>query len=123
MSYFTERSVRVCKEAPSFRPGPRNNVGEARDTTDQLKFCVGRTSSSDLLETEGLVTQGSRPGRSAGYLVGGRFGLDGSDWSNGLQYHIFDTKPGTEFKLRKVTNVKPRRPRRRRPRRRPPPAR
>ena len=63
-----------------------------------VKLSVGGTSPSDLLEIEGLVTQGSRPGRSAGYLVGGIFALDGSDWSNGLRYHNFDTKPDTEFK-------------------------
>ena len=32
-----------------------------------------------------------------GYLVVGIFALDGSDWSNGLRYHHFDTKPDTEF--------------------------
>jgi len=47
---------------------------------------------------EGLFTQESRPGRSAGYLVGGMFALDGFDWSNGIRYHIFDTKPDTELK-------------------------
>jgi len=61
---------------------------------------VGGTSPFDLLEIEGLVTQGPRPGRSAGYLVGGIFALDGHDWSNGLRYHNFDTKPDTEFKSR-----------------------
>ena len=64
---------------------------------------VGRTSPSDLLETEGLVTQRSRVGQSAGYLVGGIFALnDGSDWSNGLRYQNFDTKPDTEFNRRSI---------------------
>jgi len=61
-------------------------------------FSVGRTSPSDLLEIEGLVTRGSRAGRSAGYLVGGIFALNGYDWSSGLRVHNFDTKPDTEFK-------------------------
>jgi len=24
--------------------------------------------------------------------------MDSSDWSNGIRYHIFDTRPDTEFK-------------------------
>ena len=63
------------------------------------QLSVGGTSPSDLLEIEGPVTQGSRPGRSAGYLVGGIFALDGSDWSNGLRYYNFDTRPDTEFNV------------------------
>jgi len=45
-------------------------------------------SPSDRLRTEGLVTQGPQPGtgRSAGYLVGRTFNLNGSDWSNGCRY-------------------------------------
>jgi len=63
-----------------------------------LILSVGGTSPSDLLKIEGLVTQGSRLGRSAGHLVGRIVALDGSDWSNGLRYHNFDTKPDTGFK-------------------------
>jgi len=25
--------------------------------------------------------------------------MDSSDWSNGIRYHILDTRPDTEFKL------------------------
>jgi len=25
--------------------------------------------------------------------------MDSSDWSNGIRYHIIDTRPDTEFKL------------------------
>jgi hypothetical protein len=25
--------------------------------------------------------------------------MDSSDWSNGIRYHTFDTKPDTEFKM------------------------
>jgi hypothetical protein len=35
-----------------------------------------------------------------GESIGGILEMEGSDWSNGIQYHIFDTKPDTEFKLR-----------------------
>ena len=51
-----------------------------------------------LLETEGLFTQGKRPGRTAGERVGGIFEMDRSDWSNGIRYHTFDTRPDAEFK-------------------------
>jgi len=64
----------------------------------QLKSSVGGISASDPLDTEGLVTGVSRPGRSAGYFVGGIIALDGFDWSNGLRYHNLDTKPDTAFK-------------------------
>ena len=51
----------------------------------------------DLLEIGGLLTQGSRPGRTVGESVGGIFEMDSSDWSNGIRYHTFDTRPDTEF--------------------------
>ena len=63
-----------------------------------IKVSVGLTGQVHLLGIEGLFTQESRRGRSSGYLVGGIFALDGSDWSNALRYHNFDTKPDTEFK-------------------------
>ena len=52
-----------------------------------------------LQEIEGLpvFTQESPPSRNFGELVCGIFALDGHDWSNGLRYHNFDTKPDTEF--------------------------
>jgi len=50
------------------------------------------------IEIEGLLTQGSRPGRTVGEAVGGILDMDSSDWSNGIQYHIIDTRPDTEFK-------------------------
>jgi len=64
-----------------------------------LKLSVGLTGQVYLLEIEGLFTQGSRPGRTVGGLVGGIFGMDRSDWSNGNQYQVFDTRPDTDFKL------------------------
>ena len=63
-----------------------------------LKLSVGLTSQAYLLETEGLFTQGSRPGRTVGGSVGGFSGMDCSDWSNGIQDQIFYTRPDTEFK-------------------------
>jgi len=31
--------------------------------------------------------------------------MDKSDWSNGIRYHIFDTRPDTEFKVDMVTGA------------------
>jgi hypothetical protein len=53
-----------------------------------------------LLEIEGLLTQGSRPGWTVGESVGGNFKMDSSDWSNGIRYHVFDTTSDTEFNSR-----------------------
>jgi len=33
--------------------------------------------------------------------------MDSSDWSNGIQYHIFDTRPDTEFKPDHTLRVRP----------------
>ena len=62
-----------------------------------FKLSVGMTSHAEVLEIEGLFTQGSRPGRTFGESVGGMFEMDSSDWLNGIRYHIFDTRPDTEF--------------------------
>ena len=66
-----------------------------------LKLSVGVTSDAYLLDIEGLLTQGSRRGRTVGESVGGVFEMESSDWSNGIHihHHIFDTRPDTEFKL------------------------
>ena len=40
-----------------------------------------------LLEIEGLLTQGSRPGRTFGESVGGILEMDSSDWSSGIRHH------------------------------------
>ena len=66
---------------------------------DRVKLSVGVTGHAYLLEIEGLFTQGSRPGRTFGESVGGILEMDSSDWSNGIRYHVFDTKPDTEFKM------------------------
>jgi len=63
----------------------------------QLKLSVGDTIVPDPLETEGLLTQGLRGGRTVGEPVGGILELDSSDWSNGIRYHIFDTRPDSGF--------------------------
>jgi len=62
-----------------------------------VKLSVGMTGQVYLLETEGLFTQGSRPGRTVDGSVGGVFLTDFRDWSNGIQYQIFDTRPDTKF--------------------------
>jgi len=59
-------------------------------TSQFLKFSVGVTGNADLLEIEGLLTQGSPPGRTFGESVGGIFVMGCSDWSNGIRYHIFE---------------------------------
>jgi hypothetical protein len=57
------------------------------------------TSHPEILETEGPFTQESRPSRTFGDSVGGMFEMEGSDWSNGIRYHPFDTRSDTEFKV------------------------
>jgi len=63
-----------------------------------FKLSAGVTCDAYLLKIEGLFTQGSRPDRTVGESVGGILELDSSDWSNGIRYHIIDTRPDTEFK-------------------------
>ena len=66
--------------------------------TALIKLGVGVTCHAYLLEIEGLFTQGSQPGRTVGESVDGILEMDSSDWTNGIQYHIIDTRPDTEFK-------------------------
>ena len=63
-----------------------------------FKLSVGVTGHAYLLEIAGLFTPGSRPGRTVGESVGEILELDSSAWSNGIRYHIIDTRPDTEFK-------------------------
>ena len=63
-----------------------------------FKLSVSVTSHAYLLEIEGLFTQGSRPDRTVGKSVGGMLETHSSDRSIGIRYHIFDTRPDTEFK-------------------------
>ena len=65
----------------------------------QVNLSIGGTSSSHLLAIEGLFTQGSGPGRTVGESVGGIMKMDSSDSSNGIRYHIFDTRPDAEFNV------------------------
>jgi hypothetical protein len=62
----------------------------------EFRLSVGVSSKANRIEFEGLFTQGSRPGRTIGESVDE---MESSDWSNGTRYHIFDTRPNTEFKL------------------------
>ena len=87
------------------RPGVRQLFSDPETSHSNpkfLKLSFGRTSPFYLLEIEGLFTQGSRPGRTFGDSVGGFLVMDGSDWSNGIRYHIFVTRPDTEFKAERV---------------------
>ena len=68
-----------------------------QSSTLQLKLSVGVTCHPYHLEIEGLFTQGWRPGWTVGESVGGIFEVESSDWSNGIRYHTFDTRPDTEF--------------------------
>jgi hypothetical protein len=63
-----------------------------------LKLSVGGTCPSYLHEIGGLLTEGSRSGRTFGESVGGILEMDSSDWSNGIRHHVFDIRPDTEFK-------------------------
>jgi len=64
-----------------------------------VELSVGRRCPVYLLEIEGLLTEGSRPGRTIGESVGGILEMDSSDWLNGIRYQTFDTRPDTEFKV------------------------
>jgi len=70
------------------------------DTRPDTEFKLSEKGTSPfyLIENEDLFTQESHPGRTFGESVGGIFEMDSSDWSNGIRYHIFDTRPDTEFK-------------------------
>ena len=70
-----------------------------------LKLSVGVTCHAYLLEIEGLFTQGSQPGRTVGESVGGILEMDSSDWSNGIQYLIIDTRPDTEFNPHRLISI------------------
>ena len=61
----------------------------------QLKLSVGVPGNADLLGIEGLFNQGLRPVRRVGRWV---FEMHSSDWSNGIRYHVFDTRSDSEFK-------------------------
>jgi hypothetical protein len=74
------------------------NMFPARSADGRYWLSLPR-SLSDLLETEGLLSQPSRRSRTVGEPVGGILEMDSSDWSNGIRYHIFDTRPDTEFKV------------------------
>jgi len=73
-------------------------VPSAEPTSFQLS--VGVTSRPYHFEIEGLFTQGSRPSLAVGESVGGILKMDNSDWLNGTRYHVFDTRPNTEFTYR-----------------------
>jgi hypothetical protein len=70
-------------------------------STFQLNLSVGGTYPSDILEIEGHFTQGSSSGQTVGELVGGVVEMDSSEWSNGIRYHTFGTRPNTEFNVSK----------------------
>jgi len=71
-------------------------------TYAHVKLSVGVTCHPYLLEIEGLCTRGWRPGR----WDGGILEMDSSDWhwSNRIRYHTIDTRPDTEFNLRRVAH-------------------
>jgi len=67
-------------------------TARARTEVCQFKLSVVRTSSVDILENRGSINSEIAAGRR-----GRIFDLDCSDWSKGLRYHNFDTRPDTEF--------------------------
>jgi len=50
----------------------------------QLELSVGVTGHAEILEIDGLFTQGSRPGRTCGESVGGILVMSSSHSSNGI---------------------------------------
>jgi hypothetical protein len=65
---------------------------------DRIKLSVEKTRPVYLLETEGVFTPGSRPGRTLGESVSGIFEMDSSDWSNGIRYHTFESDPALRLR-------------------------
>jgi len=61
----------------------------------------GSSADPEILETEGLFTQGSQPVRTSAESVGVIFKMDSYDWSNGIRYHNGFTRPYTEVKLKR----------------------
>jgi hypothetical protein len=69
-----------------------------------FKLSVGVTCDAHLLEIEGVLTQGSRPGRTSGGLVDEVSEMDRSDWSCGIRHQQnLDTRSDTDFKWRPMT--------------------
>ena len=62
-----------------------------------------RDRSRLYTRNRGSIHPGSRPGRTVGESVGGILKMDSSDLSNGIRYHIIDTRPDTEFKWLPMT--------------------
>jgi hypothetical protein len=89
-----EKAEREAAEEPNTWVGPPPGSGHGK----YVQLSVGLTSHPDLHETWDLFTEGSRPGPTYGGSVGLIFRIDCSDWSNGIRYHIFVTRPDTEFK-------------------------
>ena len=81
---------------------PESGTPPTTQTSSFLNQCIGVTSHRYLLEFEGLFTQGWRPGQTFVESVGVIFEMDSSDWSNGIPYHIFDTRPDIEFTIEGV---------------------
>jgi len=75
------------------RPSPTST-----SLLNTFTISVNLTSQIYLLGTGGLFTEGWRPVRAVSGSVGGTFEMDASDWSKGIQYQIFDTRPDAEFK-------------------------
>ena len=97
-------AVRLAENRQS--PGPYLQLVPAaaqRKHPRGITLSVGATCRPDLLETDGLFTQGSRPSRTFGESIGVIFEMDSYDWhwywSNAFRYHIFNSRPDTEFKL------------------------
>ena len=62
-----------------------DGVSQVVSGTRQLKLSASMTSHAYLLDIKGPFTQGLRPVRTIGELVGGIPKMDSSDWSNGVQ--------------------------------------
>ena len=88
------------KREPNSAPHSRARQTLLATHKMSFKLSVGMTNHPEYLEIDGLFTQGSRPGRNFDESIGGILEMDSYDWSNGFCYHIFDTRPDTEFNSR-----------------------
>jgi hypothetical protein len=86
------RAVEHHDEAVALAPRPATNAQNIKAS--------GVPRNADLLEIEGLCTQGWPPGRTFGEAADGILETDSSDRSKGFRYHFFVTISDTEFNSR-----------------------
>ena len=98
VTHVHEHIVAAVERAVRHRSPGSSNVSTRFKIWDvPASFTLNSVSEGVVPLIEGLFTQGSRPGRIVNESVGGTFEMDSADWSNGIRYHVFDTRSDTEY--------------------------